>query len=398
MVFQDVANPLRQLCDFGNTKTTTRHRRRPDTQATGDEWWAWIIRHRVLVHGDVGTTENFIRFLPGDVAADQAQQEQVIVGTAGDNRETALLEHFHHRLGIVEHALLIGVELRAHRFLEAHGFCRNDMHQRAALVFRENAEIEFLVQFRIVAHGQDQTTTRTTEGFVRGGGDDMRMREWIRIQTGSNKACHMGHVHQHFGAYAISNSAHTGKIDEARIGREAGDDDFRFVFVCQRFHLLVVNLAVIGLDAILHRFVHAPGEADTGTVGQVTAMRQTHAEQSLTRLHKRRIGGSVGLRTRMRLHVGIAALEQLLGTLYRQRFHHVYEFTTTVVTLSRVALGIFVGQHTALRFHHTRTGVIFGCNQLNVLFLPAAFTGNGGGQFGIETGDGHVFVKHGVPR
>ncbi len=50
---------------------------------------ARIVRHGVLVHGDVGAAECRVRILAGDVAADEAQQEQVIVRAVRHDLEAA---------------------------------------------------------------------------------------------------------------------------------------------------------------------------------------------------------------------------------------------------------------------------------------------------------------------
>ena len=49
----------------------------------------------------------------------------------------------------------------------------------------------------------------------------------------------------------------------------------------------------------------------------------------------------------VRLHVGEAALEQLLGALDRQRLGLVDELAAAVVAVARIALGVLVGQHAA---------------------------------------------------
>ena len=69
-------------------------------------------------------------------------------------------------------------------------------------------------------------------------------------------------------------------------------------------------------------------------------------------LQQRQEHAPVGLRAGMRLDVGEAAAEQLLGALDRQRLGDVDELAAAVVAPARIALGIFVGQHRALRLEH----------------------------------------------
>jgi hypothetical protein len=97
--------------------------------------------------------------LAGDALADQAEQEQVVVGAAGDHVETALHEHLGHGPGVVDDLLLVSLEARLQRFLEAHRLGRDHMHQRPALPAREHRRVEFLFEVR-VALGQDQAAAR----------------------------------------------------------------------------------------------------------------------------------------------------------------------------------------------------------------------------------------------
>ena len=55
--------------------------------------------------------------------------------------------------------------------------------------------------------------------------------------------------------------------------------------------------------------------------------------------------GRVGLRARVRLHVGVVGAEQFLGTLDGQRLDVVDVLAAAVVALARIALGVLVRQH-----------------------------------------------------
>ena len=91
----------------------------------------------------------------------------------------------------------------------------------------------------------------------------------------------------------------------------------------------------------------------------------------------------------MRLNVGIIGAEQLLRAIDRQLLGHIDVFTTTVVALARIALGVLVGQHRALGFHDPRAGIVFGCDQFDVIFLARYFVHHGLRQYGIEIGNRH---------
>src|SRR5690606_12674729 len=104
--------------------------------------------------------------------------------------------------------------------------------------------------------------------------------------------------------------------------------------------------------------------------------------------------GLVGLRARMRLHVGVVRAEQLLQPVDRQPLGHVHELAAAVVALAGVTLGVLVGQLGALRLHHPRAGVVLRGDQLDMVLLSAPLVGDGGGQFRVVTFDAGVFWKH----
>ena len=60
----------------------------------------------------------------------------------------------------------------------------------------------------------------------------------------------------------------------------------------------------------------------------------------------------VRLAAGVRLHVGEAAAEQLAGALDRELLGDVDELAAAIVALARIALGVFVGHHRALRLEH----------------------------------------------
>ena len=99
----------------------------------------------------------------------------------------------------------------------------------------------------------------------------------------------------------------------------------------------------------------------------------------------------------MRLNIGPVGAEQLAGALDGQVLDHVHVFAAAVVTLTRVALGVLVGEHGALGFHGPGRGVVLGGDQLDVLFLALALGVDGGLDFRVELGDGHGFREHGLP-
>jgi hypothetical protein len=77
----------------------------------------------------------------------------------------------------------------------------------------------------------------------------------------------------------------------------------------------------------------------------------------------------VGLRARVRLDVGVAGAEQLLGPLDGERLDLVDEFAAAVVALARIALGVLVGQDRALGLQHRLGDDVFRCDQFDLVLL-----------------------------
>lgn len=105
----------------------------------------------------------------------------MVVGTAGDDLVTALDKGGSHRLGVLHHLSLISLELGLQRLFEGDGLTSDDVHQRATLTTREDGGVELLVQIFVVSGGEDQTTARTGQGLVGGGGDHVSMGNRVRV-------------------------------------------------------------------------------------------------------------------------------------------------------------------------------------------------------------------------
>ena len=77
---------------------------------------------------------------------------------------------------------------------------------------------------------------------------------------------------------------------------------------------------------------------------QVAAGGKRQAENSVARLQQRQKRRLVGLRPGMRLDIGEAAPEQLLGALDREAFGHIDKGAAAVIAAAGIAFGVFVRQ------------------------------------------------------
>ena len=62
---------------------------------------------------------------------------------------------------------------------------------------------------------------------MRGGHDDMRVRNWRGMHSGGNQAGEVRHVDDEEGADFVGDLAHARKVEGAGIGAAAADDHLR---------------------------------------------------------------------------------------------------------------------------------------------------------------------------
>ncbi|MNN20665.1 hypothetical protein D3C81_1339560 [compost metagenome] len=267
------------------------------------------------------------------------------------------------------------------------------MHQRPALPAWEHRRVEFFLKLR-VGLGQNQSATRPAQGLVGGGGDHIGIRQRVGVQACRDQPGDVGHVDEQVGPDLVGDLPETREVEGLRVGRETSHDHLRLVLDRQALDFVVVNQAV-GIDAVLHGVVQLARGRHLGTVGQVAAVGQAHAQQGVASLQQGQVDRRVGLGARVWLDVGITGTEQLLGAVDGQLLDHIDMLAAPVVTLARVAFGVLVGQFGALGLHHLGAGVVFRSDQLDVVFLALHFTADGRGQCRVEIGQGQALVEHG---
>ena len=137
----------------------------------------------------------------------------------------------------------------------------------------------------------------------------------------------------------------------------------------ERLDLVEIDQIVVAAHAILDGVEPFARHRRLGAVGEVAAGVERHAEDRVAGLGQRQHHRAVRLRARMRLDVGEAAAEQLLGPLDRQRLDRVRRRAALIVAPARIAFGIFVGEHRALRLEHRAADDILRRDQLDLVLL-----------------------------
>ena len=233
---------------------------------------------------------------------------------------------------------------------------------------------------------QNHAAARAAQGLVGRGGDDMRVRQRAGEQLRRHQAGEMRHIDHEIRADLVRDFADAGKVDEARIGRPAGDDQLRLFGAGEVFEFLIIQDPVFLADAVLDRAEPFSRQVGRRAVRQMAAGGEAHAQHGVAGLQQRQEHRLVGLRAGVRLHVGEGAAEQLFGTVDRQVLRHVDIDATAVVAAAGIALGVFVGQHRPLRFQHRGGDDVLRRDQFDAVLLAVEFGVDRGGEFGVGFG------------
>ena len=210
------------------------------------------------------------------------------------------------RFRVGEHLFLIRDEFRRGGVAETDGLRRDDVHERSALGAGEHDFVDIGSEFRFA---KNHAAARAAEGFVGGRGDDIGPIARVGMHTGGDQAGEVGHVDQENGADRIGHLTEAGEIDDARIGAAAGDDHFRLVFLGQARELVVIDTLIFFADAIGDHFIELAGKIQVMAVREMAAVRQVHTEDGVARIEHAAVGGFIGLRSAVRLDVGVFSVE-----------------------------------------------------------------------------------------
>ena len=323
----------------------------------------------------------------------QVDEHEVVVRAAGDELEALLHHGVGQSRGVLDDLFLVRLELGFQSFAEADCFGSDDMLQRTALAAREDGlvEVVLLVGFLVA---EDHTAAGTAKGLVRGGRDDVRVRNGARMEACGNETGDVRHVDPEDGAALVGDLTEALEVDDARVRGGTGDDHLRLLFDSELFERVVVDVAFV-VNTVRNDVVEESGEVDGRTVGQVTAGVEGHAEDLVAGLTDGHGDSHVSLCAGMGLDVGIVAAEKLLGSLDGEGLELVDDFAAAVVTLARITFGIFIGED---RAHGQDDGLgndVFRGDQFDVATLSLILLEDAGPYFRVSGGDGfHDVCDH----
>ena len=191
----------------------------------------------------------------------------------------------------------------------------------------------------------------------------------------------------------MGNARQPLEIHPQRIRRSAGHDEFGLFGLCQLLDAVVIQ-HFVGVQTILVKVVEFARSVHRSTVRQVATFGKAHAKHGIAGLENGHVDRLVGLGSRIRLHVGSLGAKQCLEPVDRELLDDIHVLAATVIPLPRIAFSVLVGHLRALGLHDGRAGVVFGGDQLDVLFLPFVFLLNGCPDLGVDTVKGEGSIKH----
>ena len=188
-------------------------------------------------------------------------------------------------------------------------------------------------------------------------------------QPRSNQSGRMRHVNHKDGTHLIGNFAHAFVVPFTAVGRTAADDHLRLVFKRQALHFIIVHTSRLTVQIVTNGVIQDARRVHTRTVRKMTTMIKIKPHKSVARFQHGQEHGSIGLRSRMRLHIGILCIEEFLDAFNGERFNLVDNAATAIIAFTRITLGIFIGQPRPHGTHHFVADKVFRRNEFNTAQL-----------------------------
>ena len=141
-----------------------------------------------------------------------------------------------------------------------------------------------------------------------GGSGDVGIGYRRRVNACGYQTGDVRHVYHEVCADRLCNLRQALEVDDAGICAGTGNDQLRLDFLCQSLGTVVVDVLIIA-QLVGNEVEVLAGDVDRRAVGQVAAVRQTHAHYGIARLEQCEVYGSVCLCAGVGLYVGILCAE-----------------------------------------------------------------------------------------
>mmetsp|Transcript_58698 Transcript_58698/g.139776 ORF Transcript_58698/g.139776 Transcript_58698/m.139776 type:complete len:556 (-) Transcript_58698:504-2171(-) len=311
----------------------------------------------------------------------QVPKQEVIVRAIASQLVALSHKGLCQRLGVRLHRASVVLEHGRVHLQELSGQGTDLVVVRTTLKGREHGHVDALLDVRDLVRvlEEDHASPWASQGLVGRGRHHVAEREGRGVEAGGNQPGDVRDVCHEVCAHLVRNLPELGKVDHARISRSTTQDHGRtedqrrltqLIEVdepCLRVHAVRQRLKVDGrgTDLLLGRVV---------AVGEVPAARQVQAHDAGMGRQQGSVDGKIGWAARVGLHVDAPLLliqaESLQGPILAQVLHLVNDLVATVVAVSWLTLGVFVGQRRPKALHHSPGGKVLRGNQLDASHLP----------------------------
>ena len=183
----------------------------------------------------------------------------------------------------------------------------------------------------------------------------------------------MGHVDDQGGVHLVGDLAEPGKIKVTGVAGPAGEDHLWTMPVGERRHFVHVHEPVVTPNVVGEGLVVAPGEGLGRAMGRVPPMAEVEAEHDVAGIAQRVQHGGVGVRTRVRLDIGVIRTEKSLGALDGKTLDLVDPFARVVVAVPGIAVRVLRRQDRPLRLEHRPRRHALGGDQIERCALTGEF-------------------------
>lgn len=240
--------------------TTGGHGRSTDTDTAGGEG-RLVTGDGVLVAGNVDLLKDGLDTGTVEALGAQVEEDHVAVSTVRDELVAESLELVLNGLGVLDDLLLVLLELRGVNLLQGNSQSGDGVVVGATLVTGEDGEVDGVLQ---VVHDvlaglvgatdtlteEDHGTTRTTEGLVGGGGDDIGVLEGRGDDTSGDQTGDVSHVNNEVGTDLVGDLAHALVVNQTAVGRGTGNETLGAVHLGVLLEGVVVNDTGLKVDTV----------------------------------------------------------------------------------------------------------------------------------------------------
>ncbi len=198
-----------------------------------------------------------------------------------------------------------------------------------------------------------------------------------------DEAGDVGHVDEKRRSVVVSDPGEALEVDHAGVGAGTRYDQRGVVLLGLRGDVVVVDALRLGVEPVRDDLVQPAGVVCLGAVREVAAVGEVHAHDGVAGLGEHGLGRVVGLRARVRLHVGELAAKQALHALDGQALDLVDRPAAAVVAPAGKSLGILVGERRADGLHHGGRDEVLGRDELDGVALALELVVHAGRDLGV---------------